>query len=190
MTASAQSPLHAATVPTSLGLALVALSARGVRALLLGDDGDALRSELLAQLPPDSVQFVPPESDPRFSATAAAIERGAAGDLELDVEGTEFQRRVWDALRAIPVGGTRSYSEIAEVIGAPRSVRAVARACGANRHAVLIPCHRVLRRDGGISGYRWSVARKRALLDRERATPAGPSPSAQGDASSQGDMSS
>lgn len=88
-------------------------------------------------------------------------------DLPLDVRGTAFQQRVWQALREIPAGSTASYTDIAERIGAPRSVRAVAQACGANSLAVVIPCHRVVRHDGALSGYRWGVERKRALLDRE-----------------------
>ena len=88
-------------------------------------------------------------------------------DLPLDVRGTAFQQRVWQALRTIPAGSLASYREIAERIGAPRSVRAVAQACAANSLAVAIPCHRVVRHDGGISGYRWGVERKRALLERE-----------------------
>ena len=90
-------------------------------------------------------------------------------DLPLDVRGTAFQRRVWKALRAIPVGSTASYTEIAERIGSPKAVRAVAGACAANAIAVAIPCHRVLRTDGSLSGYRWGVERKRALLEREAA---------------------
>ena len=94
---------------------------------------------------------------------------GLGLDLPLDVRGTAFQQRVWQALRAIPAGATASYSEIAERIGSPKSVRAVAQACAANSIAVAIPCHRVVRHDGGLSGYRWGVERKRVLLDREAA---------------------
>ena len=95
--------------------------------------------------------------------------RGAAGlALPLDIRGTVFQRQVWEALRAIPAGETRSYGEVAAGIGRPGAVRAVARACGANAVAVAVPCHRVVARDGGLAGYRWGVARKRALLARER----------------------
>jgi AraC family transcriptional regulator, regulatory protein of adaptative response / methylated-DNA-[protein]-cysteine methyltransferase len=94
---------------------------------------------------------------------------GAELDLPLDVRGTAFQRRVWQALREIPAGSTTSYAELARRIGAPKSVRAVAQACAANPLAVAIPCHRVVRGDGGLSGYRWGVERKRALLEREGA---------------------
>jgi AraC family transcriptional regulator of adaptative response/methylated-DNA-[protein]-cysteine methyltransferase len=89
-------------------------------------------------------------------------------DLPLDVRGTAFQRRVWRALSKVPVGSTASYADIAKTIGAPGAVRAVAQACGANPLAVAIPCHRIVRSDGALSGYRWGVERKRALLDRER----------------------
>ncbi|MBM3769195.1 MAG: methylated-DNA--[protein]-cysteine S-methyltransferase, partial [Acidobacteria bacterium] len=102
-------------------------------------------------------------------AVAAMIEepRGVR-DLPLDIRGTAFQQRVWTALRRIPAGSTASYAEVAESIGAPRSVRAVARACASNTLAVAIPCHRVVRGDGALSGYRWGVERKRALLEREK----------------------
>ena len=99
------------------------------------------------------------------------VEAPALGlDLPLDVRGTAFQRRVWQALREVPAGSTASYSEIAERIGAPKAVRAVAQACASNLIAVAIPCHRVVRNDGGLSDYRWGVERKRALLDRESAS--------------------
>ena len=99
-----------------------------------------------------------------------SVENPAAGfDLPLDVRGTAFQQRVWQALREIPAGTTASYADIAERLGAPKAVRAVAGACAANDIAVAIPCHRVVRNDGTLSGYRWGVERKRALLDREAA---------------------
>jgi AraC family transcriptional regulator of adaptative response/methylated-DNA-[protein]-cysteine methyltransferase len=97
------------------------------------------------------------------------IEAPAVGlDLPLDIKGTAFQRRVWAALRAIPAGSTASYAQVAERIGQPGASRAVAQACGANTLAVAIPCHRVLRGDGDLGGYRWGAARKRALLEREQ----------------------
>ena len=105
------------------------------------------------------------------AAVTAHLETPRAGlDLPLDIQGTAFQRRVWQALREIPCGETASYTAIAARIGAPTSSRAVAGACAANTLALAIPCHRVVRQDGGLSGYRWGVARKRALLDRERST--------------------
>jgi AraC family transcriptional regulator, regulatory protein of adaptative response / methylated-DNA-[protein]-cysteine methyltransferase len=94
----------------------------------------------------------------------------AALDLPLDIRGTAFQLRVWDAIRQVPPGSTASYSEIARRIGAPQAVRAVASACASNAIAIAIPCHRIVRRDGGVSGYRWGVERKRALLNRESAS--------------------
>ena len=97
----------------------------------------------------------------------AGIRQQLGLDLPLDVRGTAFQERVWQALRAIPVGSTASYAEVARLIGAPTATRAVAQACGANRLAVAIPCHRVVRSDGALSGYRWGVERKRQLLARE-----------------------
>jgi len=104
-----------------------------------------------------------------IATVIAAVEAPALGlDLPLDIRGTAFQERVWRALRDIPPGTTASYADIARTIGAPRSTRAVARACGANPVAVAIPCHRVVRTDGGLSGYRWGVERKRELLARER----------------------
>jgi AraC family transcriptional regulator of adaptative response/methylated-DNA-[protein]-cysteine methyltransferase len=111
-------------------------------------------------------------ADERFERTIAAViafvERPSSGlDLPLDVRGTAFQHRVWQALRGIPSGTTVSYAELARRIGAPRSTRAVAQACSANAIAVAIPCHRVVRTDGGLSGYRWGIERKRALLERE-----------------------
>jgi AraC family transcriptional regulator of adaptative response/methylated-DNA-[protein]-cysteine methyltransferase len=130
----------------SLGAILVARSERGVCAILLGDDPQALARELQDRFP-----------------KAQLIGR----DLPLDVRGTAFQQRVWQALRDIPPGRTLSYAEVAERIGAPTAVRAVAQACGANALAVAIPCHRVVRSDGSMSGYRWGVERKRSLLERE-----------------------
>jgi AraC family transcriptional regulator of adaptative response/methylated-DNA-[protein]-cysteine methyltransferase len=153
----------------TLGSVLVAQSARGVCAILLGDDPDALVRDLQDRFP--RATFI--GGDARFEHTIALVvglvdtpSRGI--DLPLDVRGTAFQRRVWEALRKVPVGTTLSYADLARRIGAPGSARAVARACAANPLAVAIPCHRVVRGDGGLSGYRWGVARKRKLLDAER----------------------
>jgi AraC family transcriptional regulator of adaptative response/methylated-DNA-[protein]-cysteine methyltransferase len=152
----------------SLGAILVAQSDRGICAILLGDDADALARELQdrfpnAELAGDDAQFA------RIVARVIGfIEAPRTGlDLPLDIRGTAFQERVWQALRKIPVGATASYAEIAQRIGAPNAVRAVAGACAANSIAVAIPCHRVIKRDGAVSGYRWGVARKTALLARE-----------------------
>lgn len=152
----------------SLGAILVAQSQRGICAIMLGGEPDALVRDLQDQFP--RARFI--GGDDTFERQVAEIvgfiEAPAMGlRLPLDVQGTAFQERVWRALREIPPGTTVSYAEIAGRIGAPRAVRAVARACGANRIAVAIPCHRVVRRDGDPGGYRWGVERKRELLRRE-----------------------
>ena len=152
----------------SLGAILVARSGKGVCAISLGDDADVLLRELQDRFP--RAELV--GSDVAFEQLAAKvvglIEAPNLGiDLPLDVRGTAFQQRVWQALRKIPAGQTASYAEVAAAIGSPRSVRAVAGACAAKTLAVAIPCHRVVRSDGGISGYRWGVSRKRELLLRE-----------------------
>ena len=152
----------------SLGAILVAQSRRGVCAILLGDDPDTLVRDLQDQFPKADLVG----ADRRFEQTVAQvvgfIEAPALGlDLPLDLRGTAFQQRVWQALREIPLGSTASYAQIAERIGAPKSFRAVAQACGANSLAVAIPCHRVVRSNGELSGYRWGVERKRRLLARE-----------------------
>lgn len=154
--------------PCSLGAILVAATARGVCAILLGDDPDALLRDLEDRFPHAALTG----GDPGFEAVVAQVvglveAPGTAFDLPLDIGGTAFQQRVWAALRKIPAGTTASYAEIARAVGVPAAVRAVARACGANALAVAIPCHRVVRADGGLSGYRWGIARKRDLLARE-----------------------
>jgi AraC family transcriptional regulator of adaptative response/methylated-DNA-[protein]-cysteine methyltransferase len=152
----------------SLGSILVAKSARGVCAILLGDDPEALAHDLQDRFPRATLIGGDAEFEQVVSRVVGFVEAPALGlDLPLDVRGTAFQRRVWQALREIPVGSTASYTEIAGRIGSPQSVRAVAQACAANALAVAIPCHRVVRNDGGLSGYRWGVERKRALLHRE-----------------------
>lgn len=153
---------------SSLGAILVATSVKGICAILLGDDPDQLARDLQDQFP--NAQLI--GDDDEFARLVARVvgfvEAPQQGlDLPLDVRGTAFQQRVWEALRKIPAGSTASYSEIAERIGAPKAVRAVAQACASNKIAVAIPCHRVVRNDGALSGYRWGVERKRALLDRE-----------------------
>src|SRR5207244_4395368 len=131
---------------------------KGVCAILLGDDPDALARDLQDRFPRATLVG----GDPAFEQTVAAVvgfveAPGVGLDLPLDVRGTAFQQRVWRALLAIPAGRTATYAEIAARIGAPRSARAVAQACAANALAVAIPCHRVVRRDGDVSGYRWGV---------------------------------
>ena len=153
----------------SLGAILVARSAKGVCAILLGDDPDALARDLQDRFP--QAELI--GGDAGFEALVARVvgfveAPGLGLDLPLDVRGTAFQQRVWQVLREIPAGETASYAEVARRIGAPKAVRAVAAACAANALAVVIPCHRVVRTGGGLSGYRWGVERKRALLENER----------------------
>jgi AraC family transcriptional regulator of adaptative response/methylated-DNA-[protein]-cysteine methyltransferase len=155
----------------SLGSLLVAQSDRGVCAILLGEDPDVLARELQDRFPRARLIGGDREFEDVVAKVVGLIESPAIGlELPLDVRGTAFQQRVWQALQKIPPGSTASYAEIARRIGAPRSVRAVAQACAANAIAVAIPCHRVVRNDGGLSGYRWGVERKRALLAREART--------------------
>lgn len=154
----------------SLGSILVARSGRGVCAILLGDDPDALGRELQDRFPRATLIGGDVEFEELVSRVVGLIEAPRVGlDLPLDVRGTAFQQRVWRALRDIPAGTTVSYRELAGRIGAPGSIRAVAGACAANPLAVAIPCHRVVRSDGGLAGYRWGVERKRTLLRREAA---------------------
>jgi AraC family transcriptional regulator of adaptative response/methylated-DNA-[protein]-cysteine methyltransferase len=152
-----------------LGSILVAASDKGICAILLGDDPDDLARDLQDQFPKAQLIGGDAEFERLVAQVVGFIATPALGlDLPLDIRGTAFQQRVWHALRAIPPGSTASYAEIAERIGQPKSVRAVAQACGANALAVAIPCHRVVRTDGALSGYRWGVERKRELLRRER----------------------
>ncbi|MEG3010896.1 MAG: bifunctional DNA-binding transcriptional regulator/O6-methylguanine-DNA methyltransferase Ada [Pseudomonas sp.] len=152
----------------SLGAILVAQSERGVCAILLGDDPHQLVCDLQDQFRKANLIGADAGFEQLIAKVVGFIETPAIGlDLPLDVRGTAFQERVWQALREIPVGSTASYADVAQRIGAPTSMRAVAQACGANRLAVAIPCHRVVRSDGNLSGYRWGVERKRQLLERE-----------------------
>ncbi|MBT8768431.1 bifunctional DNA-binding transcriptional regulator/O6-methylguanine-DNA methyltransferase Ada [Metapseudomonas boanensis] len=152
----------------SLGSILVAQSGIGVCAILLGDDPNVLLKDLQDKFPRARLIGGDRKFEQLVSKVVGFVEAPALGlDLPLDVRGTAFQERVWQALREIPPGSTASYAEIATRIGAPKAVRAVAQACAANSLAVAIPCHRVVRSDGNLSGYRWGVERKRQLLDRE-----------------------
>jgi AraC family transcriptional regulator, regulatory protein of adaptative response / methylated-DNA-[protein]-cysteine methyltransferase len=153
--------------PCSLGMAAVAVSDKGVCAILLGDDADTLRDELQRRFPRASLRRGADTDNIAAAALALIDGRQPPTAFAVDARGTAFQRRVWDALQSIPPGRTASYAEIADTIGAPTATRAVAGACAANPVAVAIPCHRVLRSDGALSGYRWGVERKRALLARE-----------------------
>ncbi len=161
----------------SLGAILVAQSEQGLCAILLGDDATALLADLRRRFPAACLQA----GDAAFAATVAAVIRFVDAPrlglkLPLDLRGTAFQRRVWEALRHVPAGATATYSEIARRIGLPRATRAVAAACAANPLAVAIPCHRVLRADGSLSGYRWGLERKSALLAREHTGPTASDP--------------
>ena len=154
----------------SLGAILVAESPKGICAILLGDDPDELARTIQDRFPKAELIGGDPEFERRIATVVGFVDAPSLGlQLPLDIRGTVFQERVWQALLTIPPGSTVSYAELAECIGAPTATRAVARACGANLLAVAIPCHRVVRRDGALGGYRWGVDRKQRLLDAERA---------------------
>jgi AraC family transcriptional regulator of adaptative response/methylated-DNA-[protein]-cysteine methyltransferase len=161
------------TAPSAVGLILTAREehADALLAVLIGEREDALRAELATRFPGASIVR---DTSPLGAQLAAGVvgaiaSPAAAGDIAIDPRGTSFQQVVWNALRMIPAGTTTTYSALARRIGRPAAVRAVAGACAANPIAILIPCHRVVRTDGGLSGYRWGVERKRALLEREGA---------------------
>lgn len=152
----------------SLGSILIAQSKKGVCSILLGDDPGLLVRDLQNQFPNANIIGNQPGYEEVVARVIALIEHpGIDFDLSLDIRGTAFQQRVWKTLQQIPPGSTATYTEIARKIGMPKAVRAVAQACGSNVLAVAIPCHRVIRTDGSLSGYRWGVERKRALLKRE-----------------------
>ena len=156
----------------SLGAILVAATDKGICAILLGDEPDALARDLQDRFPKARLLGGDKDFEQWIARVVGLVEAPALGlDLPLDLRGTAFQQRVWQALRKIPPGVTASYNEIARRIGAPKAARAVAQACAANAIAIAIPCHRVVRTDGDLSGYRWGVKRKRALLEREAASP-------------------
>lgn len=160
--------IHFAVGQCSLGSVLIARTDKGVCAILLGDDPKALVGDLRSRFPRAALTYGADDVERLLAQVESFIESPGHGlDIALDAHGTAFQRRVWEALTRIPVGSTASYTDIARHIGAPNSVRAVAQACGANAIAVAIPCHRVVRNDGDLSGYRWGVGRKRTLLERE-----------------------
>lgn len=154
----------------SLGAILVAESERGICAISLGNDAETLLQELQDRFPRATLIGADAAFERRVAQIVGLVEAPGTGtDLPLDIRGTAFQQRVWQALRDIPAGSTVSYAELARRVGSPEAVRAVGSACAANVLAVAIPCHRVVRSDGGLSGYRWGVERKQALLARERA---------------------
>jgi AraC family transcriptional regulator, regulatory protein of adaptative response / methylated-DNA-[protein]-cysteine methyltransferase len=164
--AAMSTAIHFDIGSSTLGRVLVATHDKGICAILLGDSSQAVTHELRLRFPAvvhDAARLA------HVLPQVLFVEgRAATLDLPLDPGGTEFQQRVWRALRRIPPGATASYADIARRIDAPKSFRAVAQACGANPIALAIPCHRVVRNDGALSGYRWGVARKRALLESER----------------------
>lgn len=163
-----QAAIHFAIAQCSLGAILVAQSQLGICAILLGDDPALLLQQLQDQFPKADLQGDEQAFEQQMASVIALIDNPRQGlELPLDIRGTAFQQRVWQALRAIPPGQTMSYAELAAKIGQPSAVRAVARACAANTLAVAIPCHRVIRLNGELSGYRWGLARKQALLKRE-----------------------
>ncbi len=165
---AAELPIRFAVGESSLGSVLVAATARGVCAILLGDDPEALVHELERQFPATELVGADPAFEELVANVVGLVEDPTVpSTVSLDIRGTAFQRRVWDALRKVPAGETVSYSELARIIGAPRAARAVAQACARNPLAVAIPCHRVVCANGSRSGYRWGVERKSALLDRE-----------------------
>jgi len=154
---------------SSLGAILVAATENGLCAILLDDNPEFLIRDLQARFPRAELLGGEPDFDAWVAQVVGFVESPGIGlKLPIDVRGTAFQRRVWQALQAIPPGRTATYSEVAASIGQPAAVRAVAGACAANALAVAIPCHRVVRTDGSLSGYRWGIARKRALLEREK----------------------
>ncbi len=165
-------PIRFAIAQCSLGAILVAATARGVCAILFGDDPEELAHDLERRFPRAELIGADLAFEQLVAKVIALVEApgGAAIDLPLDIRGTAFQERVWKALSKIPSGTTASYAQIAAAIGAPSATRAVAQACGANSLAVAIPCHRVVRTDGNLSGYRWGVERKQKLLEREAAS--------------------
>ena len=155
----------------SLGAILVAATEKGICTIALGDDADRLVRELQDRFPKANLVGGDRVFERLVARVVGLVERpGAVSDLPFDLRGTAFQQRVWQALRTIPSGATATYTEIAKRVGRSRAVRAVAQACAANPVAVAIPCHRVVRRDGGLGGYRWGIERKRALLQREAAS--------------------
>lgn len=157
---------------TALGLALVATTERGVCMIELGDDARALEDKLRAEFPKARLERVDAGRDeflaPRLRAVADAL-AGKQAQVPLDIIGTAFQKKVWDALMRIPRGQTRSYAQVAREIGHPSATRAVARACASNHLAVVVPCHRVVRGDGSLGGYRWGLPLKQQVLAREQA---------------------
>jgi AraC family transcriptional regulator of adaptative response/methylated-DNA-[protein]-cysteine methyltransferase len=152
---------------SSLGWVLVAQSSKGICGVMLSDDRQEMKDDLQRRFP--NSNLVDAKLDPLVAEVVGHVERPSqAFEAPLDLRGTEFQRRVWQALCKIPVGSTTTYTDLARRLGMPNGARAVARACATNAVAVIVPCHRVVRGDGSLAGYRWGIERKRRLLERER----------------------
>ena len=167
-----------ASSPTPLGTMMIAATDRGLCSLQFGESETELRARLAKEYPAAKLSPMPPKRKGQFAEWIRALSRYLKGsdtalDLPLDVRGTAFQMKVWSYLQRIPYGEVQSYSEVAAGIGRPQAVRAVGSACAGNEVALVIPCHRVIRGDGGLGGYRWGLHRKRALIERERAVRAG-----------------
>ena len=164
--------IHWSLVDTALGQALVAATQRGICMVELGADDAALEAKLHREFPRARLHRVDAGRDeflaPRLRAVAARL-AGAGGEVEVELVGTAFQKKVWDALMRIPRGETRSYAQLAAQLGQPDAARAVASACARNKVAIVVPCHRVIRGDGSLGGYRWGLPLKQQLLERERA---------------------
>jgi AraC family transcriptional regulator, regulatory protein of adaptative response / methylated-DNA-[protein]-cysteine methyltransferase len=157
-----------AVAPCSLGFVIIAVSEQLIRSIMVGEDPEMLVSDLQNQFPNDAIALKENDDDGLVAKVVDLIEHPEKSlELPLDVRGTDFQMRVWDALKKVPAGTTGSYTFLAEQIGAPNAARAVAQACAANPLAVAIPCHRAVCASGDLAGYRWGVERKRALLARE-----------------------
>jgi len=155
---------------TNLGMVTMAATEQGLCALRIGDDEQALLAGIMRELPKARFE----RDDHGLAGLAEAVKSAALGEhdsalLRVDLRGTAFELRVWETLRTIPMGQVRSYSEVASLMGAPKAVRAVARACASNPVALAVPCHRVVRKDGSLGGYRWGLGVKEALLAAERA---------------------
>lgn len=169
MPRSAPPLIEFATTQTDFAAILIARSHKGVCTILLGDSPAQLYADLQQRLPQAQLLEQEHSLAPLLKKITDFLDKPLTPlDFTLDIQGSDFQQSVWTVLRSIPVGQTLSYSEVAERLGKPKAVRAVANACAANPLALVIPCHRILRADGGISGYRWGVERKRALLAKEQ----------------------
>lgn len=160
-----------AVAPSSLGKVLVAGTERGISAVYLGDDERSLVNSLQKEYPRAEIGRAADTNSAWLKEILSRAEGHAPSvDLPLDVQATAFQRRVWQELQKIPLGATRTYAQVARALDKPRSVRAVARACATNPTSIVVPCHRVVRTDGALAGYRWGLQRKQKLLEREGAS--------------------